>query len=449
MAEKKSYTRIIGIICGGVFLFSFFILDVAKMSAFGLRKSYNGIDIIKSAFDIGKTETTFLGIILIIAVFAAVVSTLLYFKNHNKAPLLGILCFCSLLLTIILIIIKLESLDITKFIGVGTWLSLVSGIGLATAPKLSKLIKIKRETEAPILSNPDQEESTAVDDPSLVAEEEVLFKKLESEPLNVDLLLMRGNVLVRLGKLQKALIEYEKVIKIDENNADAYTSAGNAYLLLHDYNKAAEYFNKSISLGKELDGKIGLLKTLHIQDKVIEAISVGEEIIKIKPDCIDAHRILKNHYLDKDIKDKAIKSLEAILKVVPDDKESINEIALLYENTGNVSKALDCYSKIIKIDPEDQYSQYLIGKISCSEGNYKKAIECLNKITADTESKLKTSVHLLLSFAYASIEDLDASKRELSSVMIWGTDKLSESDQELIININIKIADDFTKKRQN
>ena len=53
-----------------------------------------------------------------------------------------------------------------------------------------------------------------------------------------------GNVLLELGKYQKAIICYQKAIQIQPNHVSAYYNLGKIFRKLKEFQKAADYFKK-------------------------------------------------------------------------------------------------------------------------------------------------------------------------------------------------------------
>ena len=86
-----------------------------------------------------------------------------------------------------------------------------------------------------------------------------------------------GITYVSENKMDKAIEMWEKAIEIDSMWIDPYYSLGFAYELLEDFQKAEEYFKKTLTLAetaeeeKEISGKLEEIKiknTEPIDDKI-------------------------------------------------------------------------------------------------------------------------------------------------------------------------------------
>ena len=58
-----------------------------------------------------------------------------------------------------------------------------------------------------------------------------------------------GNALFLRGNLSKSLVEYEKVLSIDDQYAPALNNAAHVYAQQGQYQRALEYVNRAIKFG--------------------------------------------------------------------------------------------------------------------------------------------------------------------------------------------------------
>ena len=58
----------------------------------------------------------------------------------------------------------------------------------------------------------------------------------------------RGRSYDKLGQHQRAIEDYDKVIELDPNNAEAYNNRGSSYHSLGQNERATEDFDKAIEL---------------------------------------------------------------------------------------------------------------------------------------------------------------------------------------------------------
>lgn len=73
-------------------------------------------------------------------------------------------------------------------------------------------------------------------------------KLIELDPDNADAYCERGDFYYEAGEYDKAAIDYDKAIKLDPNDANAYYNRGCAYSEMREYEKAIADYNKAIEL---------------------------------------------------------------------------------------------------------------------------------------------------------------------------------------------------------
>ena len=184
---------------------------------------------------------------------------------------------------------------------------------------------------------------------------------------------MQGVSLMNQGNYEKALEYYSKSLAIKEDIDDkkgmavSCNNIGNIYFYQGDYEKSLEYYSKSLAIRKEIGDKKGMGSSYN---------NIG------------------NIYWNQDNNEKALeyysKSL-AIKKEIGDKKgmgDSYNNIGLIYRDRGNYEKALEYYSKTLAIDKEIENKNGMgssynnIGIICSEQGNYEKALEYHSKSLA-------------------------------------------------------------------
>ena len=189
------------------------------------------------------------------------------------------------------------------------------------------------------------------------------FKKLLTNSLN-----NIGLIYSNQGNYEKALDYYAKSIKIREEIGDksgtggSYNNIGIIYDQQGNLEKALENYSESLKISEEIGDKKGVSSSLT--------------------------NIANIYYVQGNYE----KSLEYILKCLEIDKElgdkrgmanSYHNIGAIYKNQGNMEKALEYYAKSLKISEEigDKmgmgHSYNNIGIIYDEQGNLKKALEYL------------------------------------------------------------------------
>jgi tetratricopeptide (TPR) repeat protein len=134
--------------------------------------------------------------------------------------------------------------------------------------------------------------------------------------------LERGNELAAEGDYDGAMAEYNKVIKIDENNALAHNNLGIIYKRKGLYISAVEEFKAALE---------GL------------------------PNYFKAYNNLANVYFEREYYDEAAKYYNKCLAIKPNFADAHWNLALTYEKQGEKSRAVRHFKKFIELSDASTY----------------------------------------------------------------------------------------------
>jgi len=145
-------------------------------------------------------------------------------------------------------------------------------------------------------------------------------------------------------------------------------------------------------------------KSQHTRDAVLEA----EDVLKINPDDVAAHRLLARIYVrnlgdlnagevQKDNLDKAIVQFQAVLKSDPGDLNAALWLARLYRFQNNHSAAEKVLRGVLERDPGSGPALEQLSQLLIDEGRSDEAIKLLGEAAGDSASP---EVYDLLGDAY-------------------------------------------------
>ncbi|MCC0682581.1 tetratricopeptide repeat protein [Clostridioides sp. ES-S-0005-03] len=121
-------------------------------------------------------------------------------------------------------------------------------------------------------------------------------KKLLSDGSNdIDLYYYLGFSYFALEKYEKAIEWYEKTIEIDNQEIRAYIGLGNVFLCTHKYTKAIEYYLKALKIDKEcIEAYLQLGDAFCNINKYKKALKCYTKAIELDDECIEAY-MKKDH----------------------------------------------------------------------------------------------------------------------------------------------------------
>lgn len=151
--------------------------------------------------------------------------------------------------------------------------------------------------------------------------------------------------------------------------------------------------------------------------RVGDAIKEVQEVLKINPNQVDAHRLLGRIYLRslgetqpdaaaKESLQKAIQEYETLTRLDPSDTESYLVLGRLYKLDNQASKAQEIFQKALAADPNSRDAVANLAQLYSDSGDYKQSIEVLKKIP---ESAMDAPLLGMLAYAYGKAHEVDQS----------------------------------------
>lgn len=170
-------------------------------------------------------------------------------------------------------------------------------------------------------------------------------------------------------KFENAINDYNKVIEIDNlDEADFAEEIGTCYYKLGNYQKAYEYYSKSIDcLGLKAD-------TLYSMGKYKEALNIYNSILN-NPD-YDKSNVLSMIASCKENLGNKQGALQYYTKAINmGNPDYYYDRGLIYYNLKNYQKALQDFNLYISKVGESRESIFYRGKCYMALGNYQKALQ--------------------------------------------------------------------------
>ena len=161
-------------------------------------------------------------------------------------------------------------------------------------------------------------------------------------------LLYRGNAYIfkeDTESYDKALADFEEIVKIQPGNPEGYTGRGLVYARKGDYGKAIEEYDHALSL---------------------------------RPNDFEALNRRGNSYFYRKEYDKAIDDYGKAIAVQPDSGTVLYNRANAYTEMGEYDKAVADYNSALKIHPDYVLYYYRRGEMHIKKGDYYRAIADFN-----------------------------------------------------------------------
>jgi len=163
----------------------------------------------------------------------------------------------------------------------------------------------------------------------------------------------RGVAYYYKGEPDKAIVDYNQVLKIYPKLAEAYNNRGIAYGKKGELNKALDDFNRALEINPK-DAFASYNRGIAYSDKreLNKALDDFDQALKINPKFAEAYYNRGNAYRKKGELDLAITDYTQALKINPEDAEAYYNRGNAYSDKGELDRALADFTQALKIDPE-------------------------------------------------------------------------------------------------
>ena len=253
---------------------------------------------------------------------------------------------------------------------------------------------------------------------------------------NVEFLHIYGFVFFNLKNYEKAIVQWEKAVKINPKFVDGLNNLGNALSRIGKFDEAINYLNKALNLRPDFFETYYTLSEIFYQkgiyDKSLKNIN---EALNLKPEDLLTIKSKLSILSKMNMKKEYLKFLEKVIPYHPKETELYYKKAQIFSELGMNTSSINTYKTILMIDPE---YPYVLGNVvqdkllNCDWNNLDRDLNDLkNKILEDK----KIASPMLLSTVFDSSELLF----KASKIWIQQFDESNSRFQAQILEKNTKI----------
>ncbi|CAD5222609.1 unnamed protein product [Bursaphelenchus xylophilus] len=192
-------------------------------------------------------------------------------------------------------------------------------------------------------------------------------------------LLIRALIAREEGEIKESLEWLQKVVEINPHSLKLLYELGRSHLLLGDHEKAIMAFDKGIRLDPN-DWKFYYWKATclyYVTKSEREAIEKAQECLTQFPKAhksVDMLMLMAKICIQKNDLVPAIEAYKLAQDLEPENLEIISHLGLLYLKTGNEEKAFSCLGKALTYDPNHMPSLLAAAAILQSNSDYDVAL---------------------------------------------------------------------------
>jgi tetratricopeptide (TPR) repeat protein len=183
-----------------------------------------------------------------------------------------------------------------------------------------------------------------------------------------------GNTQYKRGQLERAMECYQRALSIDQQLAPAMFMTGTINMEMGDTDRALEDFEAALGIDPDLvRAQLGVGRIYEQQKRFDEAERQVKEILRRNPELTTARIFLAKIYRQKDDLPAAIVELKEAVKTDPNFWMSYLLLGSIYLKQKEYAQALDALQKIIENKPDSAIGYFLLGVCTRALSDYEAA----------------------------------------------------------------------------
>ena len=179
----------------------------------------------------------------------------------------------------------------------------------------------------------------------------------------------------------RAIADFTEAIRLDGNNAVAYSNRGEAYLQKGDVDNAIADFNQAIRLNPRYAWAYNNRGIAYEYKEDIErAIADYTQAIRHDPQFSYPYYNRGNRYLSRNDYDRAIADFTQAIRIDPNYANAYAQRGLAYDGKRDYDRAIADYTRYINLNPNNVYAYTRRALAYLGKRDYDRAIEDYNRI---------------------------------------------------------------------
>jgi tetratricopeptide (TPR) repeat protein len=189
-----------------------------------------------------------------------------------------------------------------------------------------------------------------------------------------------------------AIRDFNRLIRNNPNNVEAYTERSQAKFNMADYDAARQDAQKAVEL---------------------------------KPNEEPAHFLLGEISLAQQKYSDALPEFNKALEVNPKNSEAFRGMVFCIYYAGKEKEAFEMVDAAITKDPQSSINYYIKGVLNNNKGKYSRAIENFDKALSLTAGINEFNIYLNRGVSYLEMEETDAALKDISKAIDLGPNNAS------------------------
>ena len=208
----------------------------------------------------------------------------------------------------------------------------------------------------------------------------VVFNLLTSVEARTEANCLLGNSLLAQGRVDEAIIQYQRALALWPESADALGGLGSALFQKGQMDEAIIQFQKALEIKPDFAGVHNNLGYCFLRIRRFdEAIVQYQEALALQPNSADAYEHLGDALFRKGNMNEAIVQYQKALEIKPGVAETHNNLGYCFLRTGRLDEAVAQFREAIELQPRFVLAYNNLGNAFRQKGMPSEAIACYQK----------------------------------------------------------------------
>jgi len=241
-----------------------------------------------------------------------------------------------------------------------------------------------------------------------------------------------GQQRVPLEAIDRAIHEFEEILRIDQTDQQSYLMLGRLYQVKDEPKKAEEIYRQFLGANPGSEEGVLALSKLQIDNgNYDEAVNLLEKYLQTNDDSGDAWETIGQAYLSLEKFDKASVAFKKALEDDPDNPDLKRALAQALFFGDKPEEAAKIYLDMLNADPNDGMALLRLGEIYREEKHYGQAHVYMQKAVQLFPDNVEVQYNMmLLERAEGLVEEALHRDTDLLKKTERANGKYSESEQQ-------------------
>jgi len=175
----------------------------------------------------------------------------------------------------------------------------------------------------------------------------------------------RANRFTKVGQLDQALQDLNRLINLDPTRAEAFYNRGRIYYFKHQYGRAIQNFDRAIAIFSSLDLTYRNHGTPLVSKEKLQLVISSFALM---------YRNRGQAHHKKEQYQHALRDLDQAIRINPKDAGAYNARGAVYDELKQYSKAIQDFDRAIALAPDNAIYYFNRGHIDAVTGKFNRAI---------------------------------------------------------------------------